>query len=422
MKQKVEEQIETICTRTVEVLPEDDLRAKFKQSLENNQPLVIKFGVDPTAPDLHLGHTIALNKLRTFQDLGHQVILLIGDYTAKIGDPSERIATRPQLKEEEIKENAKTYTDQAFKILDKEKITIKYNSNWFSKMIFEDVLKLAAKFTVARLIERDDFSERFKKNIPISLHEFIYPVMQAYDSVILKSDVEIGGTDQKFNMLAGRDLQEKFDQKPQVVITLPILEGIDGVKKMSKSLGNQIGLTEPPGEMFGKIMSIPDELMVKYFQLVTKVDKKEVKEIEKGLKADKLHPAEVKRRLGREIVSQYYDEEAAKNAEKAFDAKHKPEVRDRLSDEQKVEIFHVEEVLVDEKEITDGKVWIIKLLRWASVADSNNKARRLIEQRAVRLRGKLIDNPELEVDIIGEPILKVGKKFYGRVYIGPPPA
>ncbi|HZD59867.1 MAG TPA: tyrosine--tRNA ligase, partial [Anaerolineae bacterium] len=278
----VEEQLFIIQDGTEEIIPVDELKHKLERSVTANSAIKIKYGVDPTAPDLHLGHAVPLRKLRQLQDLGHIVQLLIGDYTARVGDPTERSTTRPQLPTEVIKANAKTYTEQAFKILDPSKAVIEYNGRWFSTLSFESVLKITAQFTVARMLERDDFAKRFAAQIPIGLHEFLYPVMQGYDSVELVCDVEMGGTDQKFNMLAGRDLQRWAGQEPQVVITMPILEGTDGVVRMSKSKGNYIGLTEPPEEQFGKIMSIPDFVMVRYFRLCTNEPHEEIDRIEKG--------------------------------------------------------------------------------------------------------------------------------------------
>ncbi len=403
----VDEQVKIISRGMEEILPLEDFEKKIKKSIEQNKPLKIKFGVDPTSPDLHLGHAVILHKLKQFQDFGHIVILLIGDYTARVGDPSGRSVTRPQLSPKKIEKNAKTYTDQAFKILDPKKTRIDYNSRWFSKMNFNDLLKLTSKFTIARLLERDDFSIRYQKGTPIFLHEFLYPVMQGYDSVALKSDVEIGGTDQKFNMLAGRSLQIDFGQDPQVVITMPILEGIDGVQRMSKSLGNYIGLTEPAKEMFGKVMSIPDELMIRYFNLATNLEEDEVKKIEKGLNDGTLHPAEVKRRLGREIVTLYYDRKTALEAQAEFD---------RVFKEKKLP-SEIPEFKVPREIFKNSKVWVVRLLVTIGFAKSNSNARRLIEQGGVKINNKIIKSPELELKIKENDIIQVGKRKFARLVI-----
>jgi tyrosyl-tRNA synthetase len=415
----VREQLKIISQEVEEILPLEDLREKLERAVATGLPLRIKYGVDPTAPDLHLGHAVPLRKLRQFQNLGHEVILLIGDFTARIGDPSERSTTRPQLPPEIIKENARTYTDQAFKILDRNKTTIEYNSNWFTKMSFEDVLKLAAQFTVARLLERDDFANRYAQEIPIGLHEFLYPIMQGYDSVALKSDVELGGTDQKFNMLAGRDLQKYFGQEPQVVITLPILEGVDGIRRMSKSQGNYIGLTEPPEEMFGKVMSIPDSIMIRYFKLATYVPEDEIRKIEKGLREKSLHPAEVKRYLAREIVTIYHGEKAAEQAQKVFDAKFK-KVPDKTAIERlaAVEGFEIPEVALPKQLFEGERIWVIKILRYCGLVKTNSEGRRLIQQRAVRINDELVTSADLDMKISDGDIIQVGKRRLVRLRIG----
>jgi len=393
-------QLEVITANTEEVLPLGDL----KEKLTEGKPLNVKFGVDPTAPDLHLGHAVPLNKLRELQDLGHTVTLIIGDFTARIGDPSGRKATRPELKPEEIKQNAKTYTDQAFKILDKSKTKVVFNSDWLGKLDFVDVLHLTGRFTVARLLERDDFSKRYKENRPIGLHEFLYPVMQAYDSVEIKADIEIGGTDQTFNMLSGRELQEKTGESAQVVITVPILEGTDGVQKMSKSLGNHIGLTEPPAEIFGKIMSIPDGLMIRYFKLATTYSEEKIKEIEKGLKSGNLHPGETKRELAKEIISTYYSQKEAESAEAEFDRVFK-------SKEMPTEIPEVK--------VSAPKIWIVKLLTETGLASSNGEARRAIEGGAVKLNGKSVTDKDSEIEIRTGDVLQLGKRKFAKILLSP---
>ena len=399
------EQLSVLARGTEEVLPLDEFKTKLKQAIDKNRPLVIKYGVDPTSPDLHIGHAVPLKKLREFQELGHKVVLLIGDFTAQVGDPSQRSVTRPQLSEEEVASNAKTYTKQAFKILDERSTVIDHNSRWFSKMRFEEILKLTANFTVARLLERDDFYKRYQENIPIGLHEFLYPVMQGYDSVILESDVELGGTDQKFNMLAGRNLQKVYGQEPQAVFTLPILEGIDGVQKMSKSLGNHVGLTDEPEDMFGKIMSIPDELMIKYFRLTTALPEEEIKTIEKGLKDESLHPAKIKRRLAREIISQYYSVEIAQAAEAEFDVVFK----------EKSLPSNILEVKLSSDLLTNGHVWIVKLVKHAGFAKTNGEAKRLIEQGGVKLNNEVVKSADIDVKIDSGDILQVGKRRFAKL-------
>ncbi|MDD2553985.1 MAG: tyrosine--tRNA ligase, partial [Desulfotomaculaceae bacterium] len=314
----IDKQMEIIKRGTIEIIPETELLDKLKTSIKNSRPLTIKLGLDPTAPDIHLGHTVVLQKLRQFQELGHQVIILLGDFTARIGDPTGKSETRKQLTAEQVLENASTYERQIFKILDREKTRVVFNSQWLSGLSFTQVIELAAKYTLARMMERDDFAKRYKEGLPISIHELLYPLMQGYDSVELKSDIEIGGTDQKFNLLMGRTLQKEYGQAPQIAITMPILEGLDGVHKMSKSLGNYIGIDEPPREMYGKTMSLPDDMMVRYFELVTTVSLEELCAIKTGLNNGDMHPRDVKMRLAREIVNQYYGSEQARAAEEEF--------------------------------------------------------------------------------------------------------
>lgn len=400
---EVDEQLRLIRDGAQEVIPLDGLTDKLHQSREAGRPLKVKYGVDPTAPDLHLGHAVPLRKLRQFQDLGHTVILLIGDFTALIGDPSERSATRPQLSSEEIESNAKTYTDQAFKVLDKERTRLEHNSRWLSELDFGGVLKLTSRFTVARLLERDDFAKRYKQEAPISLHEFLYPVMQAYDSVALEADVEMGGTDQTFNMLAGRDLQRDYGQPPQVVITVPILEGVDGAQKMSKSLGNQIGLLDPPEEMFGKVMSIPDSVMMTYFRLASDLPAAEVAGIEKGLADGSLHPAQTKRRLAESIVRLYHSESAAASARDHFDR-----------------VFKERQAPQEMPTVTlgaDEKYFLPKLLTEFAGVKSGGEARRLVAQGGVKLEGEVLGDPEAEFlgrDLSGK-VLQVGKRVFLRL-------
>ncbi|MBC7189403.1 tyrosine--tRNA ligase [Candidatus Aerophobetes bacterium] len=392
----VEKQISLIKENTVEIIPEEDLARKIKRK----GCLCVKFGVDPTTPDIHLGHSVILLKLRIFQELGHKVVLLIGDFTARVGDPSGRIKARKPLSVKEIEKNAKTYRQQAFKILDPEKTQIEYNSRWLGKMNFAQVLKLASRYTVARMLERDDFSLRYKKNIPIALHEFLYPLMQAYDSVALRADVEIGGTDQKFNLLLGRHIQKCYGQSPQVIITMPILEGIDGKEKMSKSLGNYIGVSEPPSELYGKIMSIPDELIFRYFRLTTSLPSEKISRMEEEFKKGNLHPKQAKKMLAFELVRFYHGEEEAKYQEERFE---------RVFVEKKIPPE------LSSHFVNQEKIWIVDLLRQTGFAKSGSEARRLIEQGGVRWDGERIKEVDKVLFLKGEHTLQVGKRRFLKV-------
>ena len=398
-----EEQFHIIQSGAAQIVPEKALMDKLKRG----KPLNIKLGVDPTAPDIHLGHAVPLRKLRQFQDLGHQVTLIIGDGTALIGDPSGRNSTRPQLTREQIKENAQTYVDQAFKVLDPEKTTLRYNSEWILSLGMEDLLKIASNFTVARILERDDFHNRYTSELPISLHEFLYPIMQAYDSVVIKADVELGGTDQLFNLLAGRELMEKMGMEPQVCLTLPLLEGTDGVKKMSKSYGNYIGLTDAPNDMFGKVMSIPDELMVKYYRLASTVPVDQIDAIEKGLAADEIHPNRCKRDLAQNIVAAYYDEEAAKEAEAAFDRQFKQhEVPEDIP-----------EFAADLTPNEEGTVYLAKLIADSGLTKSTGDARRMIDQGGVKINGEAVAAKAYNVapSTLKGAVIQVGKRKFVRL-------
>ena len=398
-----EEQLHIIKSGTAQIVPETALLDKLKRGKQLN----IKLGVDPTAPDIHLGHAVPLRKLRAFQDLGHRVTLIIGDGTALIGDPSGRNSTRPQLTREQIAANAQTYVDQAFKILDPEKTTLRYNSEWLLSMDLEGLLKIASKFSVARILERDDFHNRYTNNQSISLHEFLYPIMQAYDSVVIEADVELGGTDQLFNLLAGRELMEKMDMEPQVCLTLPLLEGTDGVRKMSKSYGNYIGLTDEPADMFGKVMSIPDEMMVKYYRLASTVPVDQIDAIEAGLANDELHPNRVKRDLAKNIVAAYYDEAAAEAAEAEFDRVFKQ--HDVPTD---IPTFEAELTPNDE-----GKVYLAKLLAEAGMAGSVGEARRLIDGGGVKVNGEAVPAKEYNVapELLKDATVQVGKRKFVKI-------
>lgn len=405
MKTNLNEQLKILRSGTLEVLPNEGLKKK----LQKDRPLIIKLGVDPTAPDLHLGHAVPLRKLRQFQDFGHQVVLIIGDFTAMIGDPTGRSKTRPHLTAEQVRTNAETYTGQAFKILDKSKTHLEFNSRWLAPLTMDKVLDLVGRFTVTSLMQRDDFEKRYKINEMIGLHEFLYPVMQAYDSVVLKADIELGGSDQKFNLLAGRELQEKMGLEPQVCLTLPLLEGTDGKHKMSKSYGNHIGLTFEPWDMYGKVMSIPDELIVKYFRLATLLDEAEIEKIAAGLADDSLHPRAIKARLGREIVTIYYSADRAKKAEEEFNSRFvrpKAEARGRA----KISVKPGANLTVKSESLKDGKIWLVRLIKLEGAASSNGEARRLISQGGVRLNGVKLKEPNADIEIADKDILEIGKR------------
>ena len=400
----VEEQLRTIQSGVAQLVPLADLKKK----LERQKPLNIKLGVDPTSPDLHIGHAVPLRKLRQFQDLGHKVTLIIGDGTALIGDPSGRNSTRPQLSSKEIANNAQTYMDQAMKILDKDKTEVAHNADWICKLDLAGLLELCSHFTVARILERDDFTKRYQGQIPIALHEFLYPVMQAYDSVMIKADVELGGNDQLFNLLAGRELMEKKGMEPQVALTLPLLEGTDGVRKMSKSYGNYIGLTDDPADMFGKVMRIPDTLMPRYYRLATALSVDEMDKIEAELSSGDADPNQAKRRLAREIISIYYDESSAEAAEAAFDKQFKDhEIPDDVA-----------EVSVDLTEDADkGGVYLPRVLAEANLVQSNGEGRRMIDQNGVKLNGELVQAQAYHIaaDKLKGAVLQVGKRKFARI-------
>jgi len=403
----LEKELEIIRHGTAEIIPEEELIAKLKKARETGKPLRVKLGIDPTAPDIHLGFAVVLRKLRQFQDLGHKVCLIVGDFTAIIGDPSGKSKTRPMLSREQVEENAKTYLKQLYLILDESKTELFYNSEWLGSMDFEDIIRLASKYTVARILERDDFEERLAKNKPLYMHEILYPLCQGYDSVAIDSDIEMGGTDQKFNNLVGRVLQREYDKEPQVVILMPLLVGTDGTEKMSKSLGNYIGITEPANKMYGKVMSIPDEVMIQYFVLTTDLSASEIKEIEEGLEEEKLHPKDVKQRLAREIVKLYHSEQAAIEAEEEFN---------RVFAEQKLP-QDIPDLVVSQNSLKDGKAWIVNLVKLSGSAKSNREARTLIEQGAVTLDDEKITDTNLDLQIKDGMIFKVGKLNYAKLKV-----
>ncbi len=393
----VEEQLKTLRRGTSEIIDEKDL-AKL---LAKEKPLRIKAGFDPTAPDLQLGHTVLLHKMKQFQDLGHEVIFLIGDFTGMIGDPTGRSETRKNLTPKKVQENAKTYLEQVFKILDSEKTTVAYNSEWMGKFTSVNMIELAAHYTVARMLERDDFQKRMAKNLPVSIHELMYPLIQGYDSVALKSDVELGGTDQKFNLLVGRDLQRAYEQKPQIVLTMPLLEGTDGVQKMSKSLNNSIGVFDPPNEMFGKIMSISDELMWRYYELLSQVSTDELGSMQEQAKSGALNPKNAKLELAREIVTLYHSsaeaEAAAGEFENVFKKKNLPEDIP---------------VITGWGQETRG---ICTILKENKMTDSTSAARRLIQQGSVTVNGEKVSDVNQEFSGDKEYMIKVGKKRFLKI-------
>ena len=410
----VDEQLAYLQKGAAEIIPLADLRTRLEQSRKAGKPLRIKAGFDPTAPDLHLGHTVLIRKLKHFQDMGHTVIFLIGDFTGLIGDPTGRSVTRKPLSREELDKNAETYKAQVFKILDAEKTEVRYNSEWLDKLGFEGIIRLAAKYTVSQMLEREDFHKRFNAEQPISLHELLYPLAQGYDSVVLKADVELGGTDQKFNLMRGRDLQKDFGQQQQIVLMTPILEGLDGVQKMSKSLGNAIGIKEPPGEMYGKLMSISDELMWKYWTFLTDLRQSEIDQMRADVAAGSLHPMEAKKRLARTIVADFHSVEEAKRADEnwatQFQERSSPEdlpvVQISLSEPGLVEPF-----LATPAGVPASVVKMAKLLQLAGLAASTSEATRKLGENSVSIAGnKFSGKSELLERMGGSPILRLGKK------------
>ena len=396
----VKEQMDIIREGTVEIIPEDELIKKFEKSLKENKPLNIKLGCDPSRPDLHIGHSVVLNKLRQFQELGHNAILIVGDYTGMIGDPSGKKKTRPQLSFEETRINGETYFKQAGKILDISKTRVVYNSEWLSKLDLRELINLLSKFTVQRILERDDFANRLKEQTEISLHEMLYPIMQGYDSYAIDADVELGGTDQKFNNLVGRDVQKRFGKEQQVVITMPLIEGTDGYEKMSKSLDNAIGITDEPKDIFGKTMSIPDALIYKYFELTTRASKEELFLIRKGLESGEANPRDVKRKLGFELVKLYYNEDTASKTIEEFD---KVFIKKEIPDD-------IPEVI-----ITVDTLKLVDLLTDNNLAESKTSARKLIEQGAVSINGRKETEVNSVVNIINGMVLKVGKRKFLKI-------
>lgn len=393
-------QLEIIKRGVTEIILEKDLLRKLEKSFAEKRPLRIKAGFDPTAPDIHLGHTVLLEKMRQFQELGHEVIFLIGDFTGMIGDPSGKNETRKPLTREEVLENAKTYKEQIFKILAPEKTLIDFNSRWMSSMTVEDLIKLTSHYTVARMLEREDFKQRFTSQGPISIHEFIYPLVQGYDSVTLKADVELGGTDQRFNLLVGRELQKEYGQEPQCLVIMPLLEGTDGVKKMSKSLGNYIGISEPPKEMFGKLMSVTDELMVRYYELLSHISIEELTALKRGLADGAVHPKKAKEDLAFEIVERYWGKDPAVHAKEEFE-----------------HIFKDRELPEDIPAITiPSGGWLPQIMKDTGLSKSSSEAIRLIKQGGVKINETSVTDPDVQLQK-GDHILKVGKRRFFKVRV-----
>ena len=391
----IEQQMQLLTRGALEILPAGSLEEKLKQAEKEGRPLRIKAGFDPTAPDLHLGHTVLLEKLRQFQQCGHQVVFLIGDFTGMIGDPTGKSATRPPLTQEEVLENAETYKQQVFKVLDERKTEVRFNSEWLGNMSAADLIQIAGKATVARMLERDDFEKRYKGGQAIAIHEFLYPLVQGYDSVALEADVELGGNDQKFNLLMGRQLQQAYNKPAQVILTMPLLEGLDGVNKMSKSLNNYVGIQEAPREQFGKIMSISDALMLRYYELLTDVDLEEVKA---------KHPMEAKKQLASLIVARFHGEEAGQQARAGFESQFtKKEIPDDIP----------EKTIAAE----DGVLWIVKALSEGGLTASNSEAMRMIKQGAVSVDGEKITDKDLKLSP-GSYLLKVGKRKFLQLTVG----
>ena len=400
VEQSLEKQMSKIKRGAVEIIPEEELVEKVKKAIKENKPLKVKLGLDPSAPDIHLGHTVVLQKMKQFQDLGHDIYIIIGDFTGRIGDPSGKSAARKQLTQEEVMINSETYKTQIFKVLDPDKTKLVFNSEWLAPFSFEDVIRLAAKTTVARILERDDFQTRYKNNQPIGVHEFFYPLMQGYDSVALEADVELGGTDQKFNLLMGRQIQKEYNLPGQIAITMPILEGLDGVQKMSKSLGNYVGVDEAPNEMFGKLMSIKDEFICRYFELATQVPMDEIEKMKEAMDNGQ-NPRDYKIALAKEIITTYYNKETADEAEKnfirVFSKNQMPEnIPEYKFSEDKEEVY-----------------WIPKLLHNLKLVSSTSEGKRMFDQGAVRINGIKTESSELKVE--DQMVIQVGKRKFVKI-------
>ena len=403
MNRSLDEQFELISRGAEEIIPEQELRDKIENSIKNDKPLIVKLGCDPSRPDLHIGHSVVLRKLRHFQDLGHQAVLVIGDFTAMIGDPTGRNKTRPQLTIEDARDNAKTYLDQADAVLNMDTLRVVYNSKWLNEMSFSEVIKLSSSTTVARMLERDDFNKRYDSEVPISLHEFLYPLIQAYDSIALEADIEMGGTDQKFNLLVGRELQRGSGQDPQVCITLPILEGLDGVHKMSKSLNNYVGINEPPAEMFGKIMSISDDLMWRWFELLSFESTTTIANYQKDVKTG-TNPRDIKFKLAHELVARFHSDSAAAQALQSFTAQFQKGAKPEHIDTQTLTL-------------TEDTIAIGNLLKETQLTSSTSEAMRLVKQGAVKVDDEKITDPKLQLDKGKSYLVQVGKRKFLTVQL-----
>ena len=398
----LQEELKLIKEGTEEIIPEEELLERLKLSKKERKPLRVKLGIDASGPDIHLGFAVVLRKLRQFQDLGHIAILIVGDFTGRIGDPSEMNKTRPQLTLEEIRKNMKRYSEQVFRILRKDRVEIRYNSEWSNPLKADEIIQLASKTTVARMLEREDFSNRLKEGTPIALHEFLYPLFQGYDSVAVRADIELGGTDQKWNLLVGRDLQRELGQRPQIVMTMPLLEGLDGVRKMSKSYHNYIAIEESPKEMFGKVMSIPDTLLLRYFMLCVGASREELKRLKGDLDNSRVNPRDLKAELGRRIVSLYHSSTESERVSLEFDRIFKEK---GLPDQ-------VEEYPL---QWTEREIWIVTLLNQTGIASTRGEARRLIEQGGVYLDGERVSRVDLEIPLKSPFLLKVGKRRFLKI-------
>ncbi len=415
---EVDEQLAYLRKGAAEIIRESDLRERLEKSRQSGKPMRVKAGFDPTAPDLHLGHTVLIRKLKHFQDMGHTVIFLIGDFTGLIGDPSGRTTTRPPLTREQIDQNAETYKAQVFKILDRDKTEVRFNSEWLDKLGYEGFIRLASKFTVSQMLERDEFHKRFMEEKPIALHELLYPMAQGYDSVALEADVELGGTDQKFNLLMGRELQRHYGQQPQIILTMPLLEGTDGVQKMSKSYGNYIGITEPPQEMFGKVMSISDELMWRYYELVTDVSIAEIEQMKRDVSGGAAHPMKLKQELGQHIVADFHSREAAEQAAQDWSRMFQ---KDGIPDDLPLLTVPFTEVAAPNAAVSDGhlQIKLDKLLARTGLATSVTDGVRKLKQNAVRINGQLHNEIVATIDADTEFTLRAGKRMV-KVAVSPP--
>jgi tyrosyl-tRNA synthetase len=400
----VDKQMEVIKRGAVDLINEEELRSKLARSINENKPLRVKLGLDPTAPDLHLGHTVVLQKLKQFQELGHVVIFLIGDFTGMIGDPTGRIETRPALTKEELLINAETYKKQVFKILDPETTEVRFNSEWFEAMNAADMIRLCAQYTMARMMEREDFRNRYQNNLPISIHEFLYPLVQGYDSVALQADVELGGHDQIFNLFVGRVIQRAYGQESQVLVTVPLLEGTDGINKMSKSYGNYVGIDEPPDVMFGKLMSISDELMLKYYELLSDISIEQLNSLKERIQNGTTHPRDAKVNFAKEMITRFHSKEAAEAAHENFD-----------------KMFRDKEVPEDIDVVTMKKseigTWLPKLLAAIGMVTSTSEGKRMIQQGGIHINGAKVTSDEIAIECVSELVIKVGKRKFKKVVL-----